>query len=127
MNEICQECISRLLGCEPLGLSETWAEPDEFVIAPEEVLQLQSSAVNGCKLCCLHLQKLVEKGHLTSIETEGSHELKVDTPSRELIVSLQIFAKESVELCDVVQLIVDGTSFDLHTTSSECKGCQWHN
>jgi hypothetical protein len=78
MNDVCQECVSRLLGCQPLGLSETWAEPDEFVITSAAALQLQSSAVNGCKLCGLHLQKLVEKGYLTYIEAEGSPALTVD-------------------------------------------------
>jgi hypothetical protein len=121
MNDICQECVSRLLNCQPLGVSETWAEPDNFVITSATALQLQSSAVNGCKLCDLHLQKLVKKGYLTYIETEGSPAITVDDPLREFVLSLQIFAKESVELYDVVRLIVDGTPFDLYTVPSEYK------
>lgn len=120
MDDICQECIGRLLGCQPLGISETWAEPDEFVAAA--ALQLQSSATNGCKLCYLHLQKLAEKGNLAYIEIEGNPGAKVESPSREIVVSLQIFAKESVELRDVVQLVVDGTPFDLYTLSGEYRG-----
>ena len=82
-------------------------------------MQLQSSAVNGCRLWGLHLQKLVEKGYLTYIEAEGSPALTVADPSRELVVSLQIFAKESVEPYDVVRLIVDGTPFDSYTVGGE--------
>ncbi|RDW64597.1 hypothetical protein BP6252_10248 [Coleophoma cylindrospora] len=42
-----------------------------------------------------------------------------DDSSRELVVSLQIFAKEGMELYDVVQLLVDGTLFDLYTLNND--------
>lgn len=116
MDDICQDCISRLQSITPLGLSESWADPVEFLVT---IADLYSSASNGCKLCDRHLQKHIAKGLPTKLPAKGSFEFAGDDLSGELVVSLQFFAEESDELSDMVRLTVDGTPLELYTTHSK--------
>jgi len=106
--------VNQLFYTMPRGLSETWAKPDEYVVDSE---QLRSSAASGCKFCELHLEKIVEKRLLNSSTVEKRNTVTdaSDDPSGELVVSLQMFARESVDLCDMVRLVVAETSFDVYT------------
>lgn len=121
MNDICEECVDRLQNTQLLGLSETWAEPDEFVVT---LAALQSSASNGCKLCDLHLHELVEKRLPTDTEANKIIPLTDKDLSAEFVISLQLFAHESDELHDVARLIRDGTPYDLYAEKGEFQRLQ---